>query len=404
MECFNSPLVDFPEWPPVNDEEIIILIDQLKIGKAPGPDLIIPEVLKADPEWWAPLLATLFTMVNKTGQIPVAWRNATIVPIYKKGCHLNPANYRPINLLSIIGKLYAKHLQIKLNDWMLSCKILGPEQIGFSQGKSAIDHCLVLSHLIGKFSRRKRSKLYTAFLDLKGAFDSVSRGLLWEKLESTSLDKRLLFLIKRLYTYTSCQVRCSTSGRLSSKIITNKGVKQGCILAPFLFNLFLNDLVPFLSSVDGHSPRLGSIHVPLLSYADDVVLLSVSRVGLKSLLNRFCEYCVINHLDLNYEKSKVMVFSNSRKLYDWNIKGNNLEQVKHFKYLGVYFQFNASWTCHWKMAINTAKISASAIARFYFSERGNQYVPAALKAFNAKNRSSVIIWCAPLDRSNEYLR
>ena len=207
-------------------------------------------------------------------------------------------------------------------------KILGSEQVGFCHGKSTLDHCVVLSHLINKYTKKGRSRLFTAFLDLKGAFDSIPRELLWDKLYRMNIDKRLLSLIRQMYTSTSCQIKCSLIGKLTPKISTNKGVKQGCILAPCLFNLFLNDLAPTLSETAGHSPRLGTTKVPLLFYADDVVLLSRTRVGLKRLLKCFAEFCTFNSLELNYEKSKILVFSRPWKSYLWKINDNQLEQVK----------------------------------------------------------------------------
>ena len=400
----NYNLVEMPQWPPVPPEEIKFLISQLKSGKASGPDLIPPELLKLNPEWWAKPLAALFTRVDSTSQMPPSGLNAIIVPIYKKGDPKSPANYRPISLLSVVGKLYARHLLNKLTAWMTESAVLGPEQVGFRQGKSTLDHCAVLTHLITKYNGRYGKKLYAAFLDLKGAFDSIPRDLLWDKLALMKVDDRLLYLLRKLYSQTSCQVRYTRLGNLTPKIITNKGVKQGCVLAPFLFNLFLNDLVPTLSSIYGHCPKLGQLHLPALLYADDSVLLSCSSIGLKRLLYGCLEYCKVNKLLLNYEKSKILVFSKAWKPQIWNIGGNMLEQVKHFKYLGLHFQYNSSWVTHRKYTINTAKNSARAVIRFFYT-KGDQYVPAALRVFNAKSCSQLLygipIWINALNQDLE---
>ena len=366
-----------------------------------------PEILKFHPDWWAPPLAALFTTINKSGIIPKAWTNAIIVPVFKKGDSTLPENYRPISLLSVLGKLYAKQLLNKLLKWISENKILGPEQIGFCAGKSTLDHCVTLTHLVNKYSKKNRTKLFVGFLDLKGAFDSIPRDLLWDKLADLNIDKRLLYLIRKLYSCTSCQVRLTSQGKLTSKITINKGVKQGCILAPFLFNLFLNDLAPSLHAIDGHCPKLGSLHIPLLLYADDAVVMSCSRVGLKRLLNQCLVYCESNRLTLNYGKSKVLVFAKSWKPFSWNIQGNIIEQVRHFKYLGVHFHYNASWTVHRKYITNTARNSAQAIARFFYT-KGNQFVPAALKVFNAKTCSQLLygipIWISAFNRVAESIQ
>ena len=403
----DPPLTALPNWPLTTPDEVRELIFQLKNGKAPGPDVISAEMLKHDSDFWAPLLASTFSMADQTGLMPEAWTNAIIAPIFKKGDRSLPSNYRPISLLSIIGKLYAKHLMAKLASWMAQSKIPGPEQIGFTKGKSTTDHCLVLYHLASKYSQKPNCKLYTAFLDLKGAFDSIDRDLLWSKLYNLNIDQRLLFLIKRLHTSTTCQVKCSPAGKLTLKIPVNKGVKQGCILAPALFNLFLNDMAPFLAEIDAHSPKIGSLQVPLLLYADDAVLISRTRVGLKRLLTRCLEYLNQNKLLLNCEKSKILVFSKSWRPLKWVINGNTIEQVKHFKYLGINFQYNLFWTQHRNSVTNLATSSTLAVSRFFYNT-GNQFIPAAIKVFNAKVQAQILygcpIWISSFDHSIECIQ
>lgn len=179
---------------------------------------------------------------NRTGIFPKSWTHTILIPIYKKGNKRDPSSYRPIILLSIAGKIYAAHLIWKLTTWTEENHILGLEQAGFRPGRSTVDQCSVLSHLIFKQVSKSNAKLYIAFLDLKAAFNSINRGLLWQKLERIGIEKRLLLLIQRLYSNTSCRVRISASSTLSEPIPINRGMKQGCVLAPTLFDLYLNDL------------------------------------------------------------------------------------------------------------------------------------------------------------------
>lgn len=105
---------DLPPWPPVTALEIHSLINQLKTGKAPGEDLIQAELIKHNPVWWAPVLASLFTYIDRIAQIPKDLRSAIVVPIFKKGNKSDPSNYRRVSLLSITSKMYARHL---LGQW-----------------------------------------------------------------------------------------------------------------------------------------------------------------------------------------------------------------------------------------------------------------------------------------------
>uniref|UniRef100_A0A2D4IX39 Reverse transcriptase domain-containing protein n=1 Tax=Micrurus lemniscatus lemniscatus TaxID=129467 RepID=A0A2D4IX39_MICLE len=81
-----------------------------------------------------------------------------------------------------------------------------------------------------------------AFIDLTAAFDLVNREVLWSELTSLKTEPRLLAFIKALYTSTCLRVRYGVNGALTNRICTNKGIRQGCILAPLLFNLYINDL------------------------------------------------------------------------------------------------------------------------------------------------------------------
>ncbi|XP_061458411.1 uncharacterized protein LOC133373121 [Rhineura floridana] len=247
-----DPSIEFPVWSPVTSAEVLDLIATLKSNKAPGPDNIPPEVFKANAKWWAPTLAALFTNINSSMVIPQGWGAAIIIPIYKKGSRLNPANYRPISLLNIISKLYTTYLYRKLLDWVNQTDLLAPEQAGFRVGRSSSDHVLVLQHLITKYSKTNGHALYTAFVDLRAAFDSISRSRLWLKMQNLGIDRHLLTLIQGLYHNTSLQIRCNNQGHLTKRISTFKGVKQGCILATLLFNIYINPLVAKLTSIHTH--------------------------------------------------------------------------------------------------------------------------------------------------------
>ncbi|XP_061439249.1 progestin and adipoQ receptor family member 3 isoform X1 [Rhineura floridana] len=216
-------------------------------------------------------------------------------------------------------------------------------------------------------------------MDLKAAFESVSRTKLWSKLSCSMIDKRLLFLIKHLYQCTTFRVCCGANGSLTSSILASKGVRQGCVLAHTLFNLFLNDLKHCCSSPNFHSPKLAGFDCPLLLYADDAVLMSLSNIALKRLLSTFMNYCSENLITINFNKSKILVFS----VHPWKIKGQTIEQVKQFRYLGVLFQSTLSWFSHTCSAIQSALNSVKAIIRFFFT-KGGQYVPAAIQVFKLK--------------------
>lgn len=101
------------------------------------------------------------------------------------------------------------------------------------------------------------------------------------QIKADGVEKRFLILIRRLYSNTSCQLRVSASGTLAESIPINRGTKQGCILAPTVFNLNSNDLAPVSMEMNSHCPKLGTLQRPLLLYAEGMVLISRTRIGLK---------------------------------------------------------------------------------------------------------------------------
>lgn len=105
------------------------------------------------------------------------------------------------------------------------------------------------------------------------AFDSISRLQLWANLESSSIDWELLLPCRALHDSTHLKVRLNRKGNLSEPISTYKGVRQGCLLAPFLFNFYINNIVSYLDSPSLYPPKL-QLHVPILLYAVDAVLIA----------------------------------------------------------------------------------------------------------------------------------
>lgn len=314
-------------------------------------------------KFWAPLLAKLFTHVGKHGKLPRSQTQALV-------------------------KLD------KLSLWKAENNILGLEQAGFRLGRSGLDHCLVLSHLISKHILHYKAHLNAAFLDLRAAFDSIDRTQLWKKLDKTRLDKRLPLLIGILHSQTSSSIKVSAQGHLSAPILINTGVKQGCVLTPMPLNLLINNLAPILFSLHAHYPQLGSLGIPLLLCADDLVLLSRTRTGLSRLVLGSIDYLPHNNLHLNFGKSKIVAFAKTWKPSAWIFKGHVEKQVKEFKYLGVNFHFRHAWTSQCSSVIHSINLSIQAIMWFLFPHGGTPVSQQRYRHLNAISR-----WYSCLDNS-----
>ena len=153
-----------------------------------------------------------------------------------------------------------------------------------------------------------------------------------------------------MYSHSKCCVKDNYNR--SEFFNYDKGVRQGCILSPLLFNLYLNEL-PYILNNNAKDPILlpdGS-HLNCLLYADDLLLISHSAEGLQQSLDRLSKYCQDWLLKINPTKAKVIVFQKkSRKSttdkYDFSVSNEHIEIVNNYTYLGVNFSANGNFTNH----------------------------------------------------------
>mgnify|MGYP002804269459 CR=1 FL=1 len=181
--------------------------------------------------------------------------------------------------------------------------------------------------------------LYVCFVDLKSAFDTVPRAKLWEKMACWGIPTRLLSAIIDLHTSTWVQVKVGNGKNITRKISTYVGLKQGCVLAPCLFNIYMADLSNELGQIICDAPKLAKLSIPSLQYADDIVLMSRTQICLQRSVQGLANYTTTHGLVLNRKKTKVMCFTKAKQKrnhrYTWHIEGEHPEVVQMYKYLGV---------------------------------------------------------------------
>ena len=136
------------------------------------------------------------------------------------------------------------------------------------------------------------------------------------------------------------------SDGLTDTFKSSIGVKQGCILIPTIFSLYINDLADSFGN-DCDPLDLNGKLVSCLLYADDIVLLSESAQGLQNLLNKVKMFCDKWNLQVNINKSEVMIFNKSGKIlkgHNFLYDGNTVSLVNEYKYLGIIFKPSGSFT------------------------------------------------------------
>ena len=171
--------------------------------------------------------------------LPECWCIGAIVPIHKKGSLNDPDNYRPITLLSCLGKIFTSIINARLNLYLECAGYIGDEQAGFRRSHSTSDHIFAL-HLIISIYKAKNKRLFAAFIDLKKAFDFVDRAILWRKVMAMNINGKILNVIKNMYSKAKSCVK--NGGSISDTFTCHSGVRQGENLSPLLFSIFLNDM------------------------------------------------------------------------------------------------------------------------------------------------------------------
>ena len=293
-----------------------------------------------------PIIHKLFNRLFSYGEFPEAWSNSIIVPLHKKGDVNEPVNYRGILLLDIFGKLYASILNRRITFYTNIYNKITESQAGFHENYSTTDNAFILQTLINRYISRKGRKLYVAFVDFKQAFDKVNRNKLWSVLQKAGLKGKLYKALQGIYKQVKAQVRSSAG--LSESFQCPNGLKQGCMLSPALFTLFINEFAELIenSGIPGIQIFPEDIQILILLFADDIALISDTITGLQKQLNILYDYCMESKLVVNIKKTKVMVYKKGgqiSKYEKWFYNGELLEIVNCFTYVGLPFFMKLSF-------------------------------------------------------------
>ena len=191
----------------------------------------------------------------------------------------------------------------------------------------------VLRTLIDTCNRRGK-KLYTCFVDFQKAFDSVWRGGMIYKLLKYGLNMDYVKAIDSMYSKTSICLKMNNC--LTPQFRTYCGVKQGCILSPKLFNLFIND-IPSIFDSTCFPVSLGKKSLSCLMYADDLLMFSENAEGLQKCLDKLSIYTRKWGLKVNLKKTKVLIFQSrgKRPQYSFFLGHQQVSIEKSYKYLGT---------------------------------------------------------------------
>lgn len=340
-ECMDTPLTL---------HELQVALRQLKTQKSPGPDGITNEMLTHLGNTAMCKLLYIYNYSWKQGQLPQIWKEATMIPVHKKGKDpKKAASYRPISLTSCVVKTMERIVNARLKWYLETNNLLASEQAGFRQFRSTEDQTTYLSQEVEDAFQEQKVVL-TAWIDLQRAFDKVWTEGLQVKLMRNGVGGAMLKWINS-YLFNR-RARVSLSQANSRKFLLRHGVPQGGVLSPTLFLVFINDLVSEL-------PK--GVYAAL--YADDLVLwckeehASTATHRMQGAMDKLTAWAEDWCVTINKEKSSTTLFTLSTKQKAGKVMmaGTPLKEEDEATYLGVTFDKRQTWKPHISRVEGTAR-------------------------------------------------
>ena len=327
----------------VTEQMVRDRLKEQKPGKSAGPDGIHSRVVVETQEQLVGPLTIIFNKSLSEGVVPDSWKEAEVVPIFKKGKRDDPGNYRPVSLTSVCGKIMEKIVRKEIVDHLERNEVISDVQHGFVQGKSCQTQLLTVIEEWTKWME-ERKPFDCLYFDYRKAFDSVPHMRLMRKIESCGITGQVQRWIKSFLQGRRQRVRVGEAVSGWKKVTS--GIPQGSVLGPTLFVLFINDL-----------PQVVESRVAL--FADDTKVFreiqsDEDREKLQQDIDELLIWSKKWQLPFNESKCKVMHYGKTNRKADYNLGGVQIVEVSEEKDLGVTFDQQLSF------GTNASKVVAAA--------------------------------------------
>lgn len=347
--CMPQSVVDSAFLPECTEDDIRYILFNLKQHKSVGLDGVSVDVLRRNFEALKNVLLAIINNIITTKEIPPGLKEALVVPLFKSGQVNVVTNYRPISILSCIALILEKHIFHVMQSFIDAHNIMSPNQYGFTCGRGTR---LALDELTDFLNSTLEISAFACalFLDVSKAFDSVNHEILLCKLHSYGFRGPFLTFLEN---YLHGRIQVVVLGNIKSKPRQlSAGVPQGSILAPLLFNLYVNDLSQAI------------FRCRVFQYADDTLLVSrhtnyhQAVAELQTDTTNVISWYRKNLISINQNKTKLVCFHDPLKsipvitpLFLHSPLCNNcscspIPYLSSVNYLGVHFDSNMSWNTH----------------------------------------------------------
>ena len=325
-------------WIPVQLDELVKTLKDMKKGTSDGPDKLPLKVLKAMP---IRVLWKLVNIIMVLGRVPSCLKRSRTVFIPKKSKCREPKDFRPISVTSVFLRLFNK---------MLAKRIVNLAKFDYRQKAFLpIDGCaenIVLLEALIKEAKSKCSSLFIANLDMKNAYGSVFHPAIYEALRCNGAPTELIEYVKDLYSDFATVLEIRDDSQDNVLVPVRRGVLQGDPLSPILFNMVMDQLMRKIPDEVGF-PLAENIRVNGMAFADDTTITTQTAAGMQRSLDIVSTNGKVWGLEFNSDKCNYLAIVGkggkrtvvSTKI-GFRVNGRNirgLNALEPWRYLGAYF-------------------------------------------------------------------
>lgn len=385
-------------------KEVEGIFRNLNNKKSTGNDNIANFILKKIPNILIEQYVTIFNNMLNIQYFPQNWKTATVIPLTKKKKDpSDPYNYRPINLLPNISKVFECIMNNRLQDDCDKNNIIPETQFGFRKNHSTVN---AINKLISDISWGLKNNSFTkaCLIDFEKAFDSIwTEGLIYKLLQYNFNE----YTIRMIYNMISNKTFKIRHGNitLERNFTVNKGLQQGTINAPILYNIYTSDITNNQNYINENRD------INIISFADDTIIYRTDKTlqnintKLQKDFDYITDYCSLWKIKINTEKCETIMFrkplyktshKSKTQLKELKIinKYNNSEikQKDQVKYLGVTLDKLLYNTTHVNIQLEKARKAFNKINRLFFSKQLNKKIK--IVAYQALIRPILSYSCA----------
>ncbi|KAG7587392.1 Reverse transcriptase domain [Arabidopsis thaliana x Arabidopsis arenosa] len=307
----------------VSEEEVRKVLFAMPVNKSPGPDGFTCEFFK---ESWSIVGKDFVVAIQsffKKGFLPKGVNSTILALIPKKKEAKVMKDYRPISCCNVLYKVISKILANRLKT--ILPKFISPNQSAFIKDRLLMENLVLATEIIKDYHKVSVSPRCAMKIDISKAFDSVQWGFLLNTLRAIDIPEQYVNWIQTCVTTASFSVQ--VNGELAGYFNSQRGLRQGCSLSPYLFVICMNVLSrkidkAFHDKRIGFHPNCKQMKLTHLCFADDLmVFVEGNKKSIEGALEVFDEFAVHSGLKISLEKSTLYMAGVST-----NVKEEILEQ------------------------------------------------------------------------------